>query len=207
MGTLLELRTDARAMLDETTAGFWTDAQLNYWLNEGNLDLAARLEDLEASDTQSTAASDYQYDLPTDCIKVKRVQYDSFPLAFIGYNDLNKYEAVGDPSTSETGTPQYFYLWNNDIFLYPTPTAIKNLTIQYYKRPATMDEDTDTPEHASQFHNLIVYYAVYKALVKDTLFTDADRMMGQYLNGVAEAKSQMMNRQRTQATMVRWVNE
>ena len=31
--TQLQARTEVRALLDETTAAFWTDAQLNSWIN------------------------------------------------------------------------------------------------------------------------------------------------------------------------------
>ena len=34
MATLLELRTRVRDYLDEPVAAFWTDAQLNNWINQ-----------------------------------------------------------------------------------------------------------------------------------------------------------------------------
>ncbi|MGI0134584.1 MAG: hypothetical protein ACREBW_06475, partial [Candidatus Micrarchaeaceae archaeon] len=47
MTILSDLRTQTRSLLDESTATFWTDAQLNQWLNDGCSDLARRAEIIE----------------------------------------------------------------------------------------------------------------------------------------------------------------
>ena len=42
--TLLQARTEVRALLDESSANFWTDDQINSWLNQGCSDIARRAE-------------------------------------------------------------------------------------------------------------------------------------------------------------------
>lgn len=208
---LSELRADVRAELDEDTAGFWTDAMLNRWINAGNLDIARRLEDLEATELQDSVASQANYDLPSDCLdyKLKRVLYKNDgtnyePLYWIDFVQLNSIEGDQSNTLTDTGKPLRFYLWENDIWLQPVPAAAvtDGLKLYYYKRPATLTEDTDTPEHQTQLHSLIVLYACYRGLKRDTLYTDSQRYFDEYLEGVQEAEMSLRTGQRTRVRQI-----
>jgi hypothetical protein len=140
MATLAELITDVRARLDEATAGFWTDAMITVWLNEANLRLATELEDIEAIDTQNTVASQAAYDLPTDLVKIHRVAVNSLPLRPITFAKLNQFEGEANPTTSQTGTPECFYVWADHLYLFPAPASsvTAGLSLWYYATPATL---------------------------------------------------------------------
>jgi len=48
--TLVTMRNDVRAHLDEATATLWTDAQINTWINQGLVDIARRTAEESAKD-------------------------------------------------------------------------------------------------------------------------------------------------------------
>ena len=205
------LIADVRSLIDEedVTAGFWTDVSLTRWINQGNIDLARRLENLEDTESSNVVALTPNYNLPTDCIKIRRVTYNSRALYPIEYETLNDITADGSGELTETGTPTNFYIFDNDIWLYPVPSAslALGLKIWYYKRPATLTNTVDTPEQPEQYHYLISLFAFNRALLKDTLDTTAMRIMDMYLKGVEEAKGELRRDQKVQMKQISFIDE
>ena len=194
---------DVRSRIDEDVEGYWTDVMLTRWLNEGARDVAYRLENLEDTETTATANSTEYYALPTDLLKIKRVQWDSIPLSWVNFPTLDKAESTGTPSTGVDGTPRNFYTWGDSIYLYPAPNAIKNLIVTYYKRPATLVNTTDTSEHPQELHPLIVIYAVGKALTRDEMYSEANWYDTLYREGIKEARTHYNPRYRCGVSQIR----
>jgi len=73
--TLAQLRTFTRALLSEPTAKYWTDAELNTYINDGQ-NLFCDLTDC-LSDISTASSVQYQsdYDCPTDYTKLQRVEF------------------------------------------------------------------------------------------------------------------------------------
>lgn len=201
---LLTLRTEARSLLDEDVAGYFTDSMLTRWLNNGALELAYRLENLEEVSSDDSVASTANYTLPTDLLKIKRVQYNSRPLRWISYPELDKYEKTGSPSTDYDGTPTSFYLWDGELYLYPAPAAAltNGIRITYYKSPAALVGDTDVSDHPLQFHNLLIYWAVERGLRRDGYHTEADRYQQMWTEGINNAMGSLARNQRVTARRV-----
>lgn len=195
--TLSELIEDVRSRLDEDTAGFWTDAEITRWLNEGNKRVAYLLGNLEAIDLQSTVVAQASYDLPTDILKMARVQYNSQPLRVITFKELNTHESLGSPTTSESGTPEYCYLWADKIYLYPAPSAVvvDGLSIYYTKQPSTLTDSTDTPDHPDYLHYLLPLYAWYLGYTKDMCRQEAQTAYGMFREGIEDALEYAMQPQ------------
>ncbi len=49
---------------------------------------------------------------------------------------------------------------NNDLVLGPVPSDIYTVTGEYYRSAQILAADADVPEMPTQFHNLIMYYAI-----------------------------------------------
>lgn len=82
--------------------------------------------------------------------------------------DRLKYIEVKDISISESGVPTSWYIFNNTINLYPTPSAVDILTLRFYKKPTELSADADVPEVPSEFCEALVLGAAYRVLqVKD----------------------------------------
>lgn len=70
--------TNARSYLNESTATFWTDAQLLVWLNEGLVDIAARSHCIESIETETLETGRISYQLSSNFLGVKAVMYNSY---------------------------------------------------------------------------------------------------------------------------------
>ena len=127
----LEIRTKARKILGESTAAFWTDVQLNTWIDDAFDDIAKRTKCIKGNTTVTTVVSTPEYALLTniaDCQSIMEGYY---------YQDAAVWEKI-DPTTREelnrdypgwksaaAGTP-FLYYWDieeNILGVYPKPNA------------------------------------------------------------------------------------
>lgn len=172
--TLGDLRDDLRARLDEVTARFWTDKELNRWLNEGALEIARRGECLADSTTATIAASSGTAALPIDGFRLHRAEFTNdlgvtvYPLEF---RDPNEMDQFWINRTQQQYRPSFLvpegYPPNWTASLYPIPASSGTLTVYYYRTPAQALADTDQLDLPSGWEDLAVLYASYVALRKD----------------------------------------
>jgi len=168
--TLNEMIADVRFRLDEIGAGdeFWTDGEITNWLNEASERVAMELEDIEHTYTQDSVALQPDYPLPTDYLRLQQAIYNGMFLKQISQMELRQYGAVGNPTTAQTGTPEYYYMRANNIWLFPAPdtSVTDGLVLWYYGKPL-MVEPTEECEHNTSLHYLMPLYACYLGLQKD----------------------------------------
>lgn len=169
--TLLEMRTEVRARLAEADATFFTDAEVNGWLNAGQLDLAQRLpadvlhtlREISETDTLTGAA---EYSLPADFLKWRGVSYEGKPCRMVGFEELRAVTG-GNSFWVPTEADPAAFVWKT-IGIYPTPTADgKKVTLYYVKRPAKMVVDANECPLPFELHEAVVFYACAIAHAKD----------------------------------------
>lgn len=180
METMTALTTRLRAKLDETTAGHWTDAQLQQWIFDGAKDAARKAECNRDSYAGLTIVAGTQtYALTAtgikDLIRIHRVTYKSvgqtehYPLDFA---DFNSYDSMSWATTAQE-RPVLYSTWgfppNLSIVLYPAPPDVGTLTIYYYRLPsnAVIADPSQNVELPQGWEELAVDYAVWSALLQD----------------------------------------
>ena len=176
--TLLTVRTNVRARLDEAAATFWTDAQLNTWINEGARDVGRRVEIFEKKGTIAVVANTQGYAAPSDVgSRIYRLEWlptgqtSNYPLEYMDYASADS--VWGSQQTVTTGYPLVWTMWgfpgssNLTITLYPVPSVNGTLNVFYYRLPATAVADGDTVEVPEGWHDLVEMYAEWNALRKD----------------------------------------
>jgi len=206
---LSEIIQDVRSRLDEDTAGFWTDPMITRWVNLANIRLSMLLENLEAVEAQDILASQSNYSLPSDFLRMVRITCNSIPLAPIEWRQLGEYESEGNPATGVTGTPESWYIWAGNVYLYPVPpSAITGgLMIYYYKRPAALIEGDDEPDHDEQFHELLSLYACYLGYTKDMQRTEARDCLAEFTEGVSLAQEFLAIDDRQESSQLYYAGE
>lgn len=174
--TLSELRTRVRDALDEDTARFWTDAQLNRWINDGAHDVARRSEVLQDTDDVTASSGTQEYTLTNDVLRVYRVEWqpgDSTANRYaLEYRDFNSMDAIWwSQQKSSTGYPYWYTLWGYPpqlkLIVYPTPSEDGHLFVHHYRLPADMSDDGDDVELPIGWDEIIINYVEYVALRKD----------------------------------------
>jgi hypothetical protein len=186
------MRDDVRGHIDEASASFWTDAQLNTWVNDALRDIARRTETLQTIGTVAVVAGTRSYTLnfSPNLFRVHRVEFDPgpgqgpiYPLEARNFYELD--QVWGSQQAQQRAYPDYWALFGFppglSIYLFPVPSQAGNLNVYYYRLPATATADTDVLEVPEGWWDLVTLYAEVHALRKDAdpRFTDAAQMYEQ----------------------------
>lgn len=201
---LSSLRAEVYARLAESGSGFYTDAEINQWLNDGVRDLSITTEPLVTTATVTTVTGTREYKLPTDHLSVKRAFFldtgDAwYDLTETTWEDL--FDGDSDWENDSNGQPEKWY-WRQDVIgLAPAPSAdysgAATLRIMYSYIPAAMSADASTTGLSEWLDDAVILFAVYRGYLKDRDFQRAGATSQEYSRGVAEAAIKL-NRHRKQ---------
>lgn len=178
--TQLTARTEVRALLDETTAAFYTDAQINSWVNQGCADVARRAEILWQEQNFLTIPNIASYPFPSDFLNCHRAVYTiNPPIGSVGaqtqpmeFREINSMdENWGMLESLPAAWPRWFTIRGNSVTafilqMYPAPAAQGEVTVYYYRQAVATVLDTDNIDTLSGWENIVYDYAVFKALQK-----------------------------------------
>lgn len=173
-----ELKTSIRNELAETnSAGFFSDSDILNLINRAQIDIAERTRCLKTWAETSAVAGVQSYALPSDCLMMERITYDGvkldrFPLGSI---------------TNLDGKPEGYCIWGADIILDKNIVEPKLLKMYYAQKPDKLSLDADEPQIPTEFQELIVEFACWKALLSDDN-PRATSHQNNYLEGIAEMK-------------------
>jgi len=171
---------ELRDRLDEASAAFWTNKQIQRWLNQAVRDIARKTEWLRSRDSQSVVPGTQEYTTPLDAIRIHRAEYvrtgdnQVYPLEYRDWNAMDNVWWTQQTITSQT--PAFWTMWgavpNLSVALYPIPSTAGTLKLFYYKAPAELAvDDSDAAvvlEVPEGWEDLVLQFAEYCALRKDS---------------------------------------
>jgi len=171
----LELRNLVLYWLDDLNAGYFTEPQVNVWLNNAQQEVQKRLIKagqnyyLKCVQTQ-LVINQNKYALPEDFKKVNRIEYvvqgTTFPNEIV-YQVLPITTNQKDLALQGTGTPQFYSLRKDSIIIYPTPSVTGTLRLFYSYAITDMLTDVDVPDVPRQYQQLISLLACQDGFLKD----------------------------------------
>lgn len=92
---------------------------------------------------------------------------------------------------AETGKP-YFYDVNGLVLdLFPTTDASYNLQLNYYRKPSELTASTDEPEIPSQYHHLLVSYALVRCFERENDYDAATYHRQRFEQDVLKCRSEV----------------
>lgn len=118
------IQSKVRERLLEPSARFFTDAQIKAFINDGYADFIGRTKWAERLSCQPAVANQYEYNLPSNTIKVKKIrwedQYRINPKKEFEFDNI-----VGQANDSTNSRPHIYTLlpWDLKIRVYPIPSA------------------------------------------------------------------------------------
>jgi hypothetical protein len=158
-------------------AGFYTDDQIDQWLNDGMDDIALSLEPKVTSATLTTANNTIEYTLPENLISIKTVLYlDTTPtpddyrnLIETTYLELFARNPSWENDTVPLVPTHWYWRPEQVIGIYPKPETgtTDGLRIIYTCRPDEMTDDADTTTMPDWLDRVVVLYATFRARLKD----------------------------------------
>lgn len=169
--TPTELETAARNRYNSIGDSFFSQPEILDLIWDACLDMTRECNVIERVYTTSTVANQQEYSFPTSTISIKRITYDGKKLKPITFREDDTITGLNQ-STTSTGTPQYYYQWNDTIYLRPIPTDVATLKIFTYNEPQVITT-ASVLEIPVQFHMDLLDYIVSEMAAKDSNFEAA----------------------------------
>lgn len=192
-----QVESAARRRYNSENDTFWSQDEIFKVIYEAELELAVEALVIEARDTStSTVASTQTYALPSLFIAVKRIEYNGQKLQPIDQR-LDDMLTMSNSGTTETGTPQYYWIWNDTIYLRPIPDAAQTLTIYGYKEPTLLTTASTTLSVPTKFHKGLIDYTISELASKDQKFDMATKYERRWREVVKNAREWTARKKRT----------
>lgn len=170
---LKELRDMVRASLDEPDEqGFFSNDEINRWLNEAQKDIALKTKHLKDSVYRIMESNVTTFQLPIDYIEMHKVIRNGKRLKKIAMEEAE--DKAG------------YYTWKDELNVYPPGNGSDKLKLFYFRSPQKMQDDEDDPEVPYAFRDMMIQFACYKAKIKDRHPEEAQMFYEDYMQDVAE---------------------
>lgn len=174
----------------------FTQATLTDWINDGIRECVIENSLLQAKATSATVIGQTEYVLPADIFKIHSVYTDGYKLEVQTLEQWEQYNTGNHGATPDENPNQYVcYVYAGVLNLWPKPTAVVPLVINYTKLPAaityTAGPDTWVPASPTipeAFHNHIVAYCLAQVALQDDDMNRYNMLMGQFKSGVIDLK-------------------
>lgn len=170
MSTLAVLRVATRRLINEEDSANsnFDDDEIDDYLNQACKYLGTDME-WSIQTSEATAISGQAlYSAPSDFISLTDCYFDNLPISVLERDDL--IEINNDWQDAPSGTPKYIYKADNAVFgLYPAPDSSQAgnaIQIAYVSIPATLAEDSDSPDLHESFQMCLPFYAAYLCELK-----------------------------------------
>lgn len=179
---LSEIRTRVRDILNESTATFWTDAELTAYINDGVRAIAEIGRCIQTINTTAATVNG-----------TRTVAFTGYSVEAVLYQPssgtekaLVKTDELRFGRLQSNGTyPQFFAETGQYVAIEPIPDAAYNLDIYYYAAPTDMSGDADVPSVPLAYRQLIILYALYRAYMKERSFGAGMQCYQMFMNELA----------------------
>jgi len=185
-----QIINQARILLQEPTTTFYTREELLDWLNEGQKQFCLFSNWLKGTVEIITSVGQREYNLSDKILKTEYVTYDNRKLSVIDIYELSLINP--EWMTAKSGTPAYYYFPRKKVLgVYPPPdTANKTIRVMGIVAPDVLINDIDEPQIASEYHDSLVNFILYKAKIKDNSLSEATTFLTLFNNLVMQARTE-----------------
>jgi len=163
------------------------------WINQAGIDIARKTECVQDHKQADSVSGDGSYSLPTDFIRMRRVTFNDKVIPSTTLDIADQDWMSRDIPSGVQGTPQYYYIWNSVLYLYPKPSQSSsgNLDIYYVRTPAAVSADEDIPEIPAKYHEFIVRYCLSKAKELNDEYDVARTVKVDYESDILDVKDEI----------------
>lgn len=177
--TRVNCRSAVRTLLNEPVAKFYTDIEINGWIDEGCRDVSLMtLCSTHLATAIDTINGTWQYAYPltinttaVHTIAVKTLlNSNAESMVYISPDLLGRTENESQVAN--------WTEWGEKIIISPTPTSVWTFApLLWTETGCTADETLQIP---GQYHHLVVLYGAYKGFNKRRSYAEASAMFQQY---------------------------
>lgn len=184
--------TYARYYLNESSADFWSDAELLAWINQGTMDIVSRTRCLESTETITLASSTVEYTISSSYIDISTVTYTDSDGNTKGLQKSNP-QTIGHPRDTE---PAFWYEWNGKVGIFPALSSrtTEVATAFYVSTPSALTATSDTIVVPAIYDRALTLYVAAQALLKEEQYGKSARLMGEYLAEIDRFRTDFVDR-------------
>lgn len=193
-----EISTAAREQYNAVNDTFFGDTELYSYIYDGSLKLAQQAYVVEGTYETSTVASQQEYDFPANILAVKRLTWNGQKLDPITFREDDVLTLTNQSST-ETGNPLYYAIWNETFYLRPVPSTVQTLKVFAYVEPQSVLTASQTLEVPSRWHMALKTFVLYRMALKDTNTTLITAYRDEWAQEIKDAKKDFLKRKRGDA--------
>lgn len=192
--------TDVRRALLESSAQFWSDAELLRYLNRAELDYVNKTRLLEDTAQLSLIQGRLDYALPSNWLSAKAVFFKienedgSYRWKRLYPTNVEK-NAQSSPNFMNTtvdnqGEPQRYWIWGRSLWLDKAPddTSDTTLLLFYKSKPIPLANATDSINLDDSLSEALTAYILDKAWSKEDETEKAEEQKLIYDRYVAEGR-------------------
>jgi len=218
MSTRVQLRTRVRAYLDETSAFYWPDSELNNWIIQSYYYyyqwIIQTFEGYFLKDTlMNITANVSKYALPNDFFKIRLLEriLNNYTVPMRCYDRMETSNIISGANYGTSLVPTYRFE-GQFIVLEPTPDSsfVNGMRLEYYHTPSNLPLDTSTLDNGylEIWEEPIVLRAVISAKQKEEAVANTGtdlsplwKQVNEYEQNIKEtAEQRTTNRRFTEPT-------
>lgn len=140
------------------------------WINLGQLEISRKREAIKQIATTPIISGQNNYTFPSsNVISIKSMLYDDRPLEHISFEDYQEqYLKFASAQMFDPQIPTVWYEWDDQIYLYPTPTdSTVNITAYLIVEPTPVTASTDVIDIPNVYFDALVSYVLQRAYALD----------------------------------------
>ena len=181
--TLANALTQIRYAINETTAQYWSDAELTAWVQEGTRVFSSKTLMVEATEDITLVAGQLSYDSSdeswiADIIEPYAALYDNGSDVYKGLIKITP-QMIGNVATTTDGDPKYYCMHDRKVYVFPLTTAAI-VTASGLITMLFATETDDITALTDEYQHLPIIYATAKAKQKDQSFGEAASLLAQF---------------------------
>jgi hypothetical protein len=170
--TFTQLQSEVRTRLNEASANFWANTDINTSINDGYAELSDASEWKESSASVATTANVTYYSLLTmtsdEILSLRSAQNPTTKYWLQPADALYMDSQVHPRWENITSEPEYYLMRGLFQVGYTPKRNASGTILQFYSMmPAALSAGTDTPGFPQEFHFGIVEYALYDLLAQE----------------------------------------
>lgn len=183
--TPTELEEYARQRYNAVNDTFFSQSEMLRYIYDAQMQLARETDCIRAVYTTTTVASQQEYEFPSRVIKLKRVTYNG---QRVDPRSLQEVLDMTGSVASPTGSPLCYAIWDEAIYLAPTPDDAQTLKLFAVLEP---DEVTAASvfEVPTRYHLDLAEYCNWQMAIKDKNYSGAALHQQNWQTILAKAKA------------------
>jgi len=143
------------------------DTDIIRWINDGQKDIVVQNDLMQTTGTLPTVPGTNEYTFPTDMLSMHAMYYSNERLKYMSRQEYDEYVNVSDPDEISSDKPMFYTKWGNKFILYPKPNVVETIKLLYLKRPAEVDDPSDSLDLPVEYHPRIVEFCLRQAYEMD----------------------------------------